>query len=225
MRSSKRDSPWVLPALVAGLAAAAAWRWLSAQPVSSSELDLSSILPVLAPVAALGLSLLLARVLATRRTLRSRSSLVVVPADQFDPSAEQVMRFASQLTRTRRSVRGWLDPAASAIRVRLESDTDGQLAYLLELPSRSLPLLRSALRTYEGLELRDPAGVVPDSSSPAAGSAVRAELVLARPSVEPLARPELDPDPLLPLASALAELKCERGEHASVCVDLLPVGG
>ncbi|MGB7686824.1 MAG: hypothetical protein WBL45_13705, partial [Solirubrobacterales bacterium] len=47
--------------------------------------------------------------------------------------------------------------------------------------------------------------------------------VLARPSVEPLARLAPKPDPLQPLAAAVGRLYS--GEDASVCVDLLPASG
>ena len=48
---------------------------------------------------------------------------------------------------------------------------------------------------------------------------VRTELVLARPSVEPLARLAPKPDPLQPFAAAIGRLQ-PAGETASVCVDL-----
>lgn len=53
---------------------------------------------------------------------------------------------------------------------------------------------------------------------------LRTELVLDRPSVEPLARLALKPDPLQPFAAAIGRLRSE-GEAASVCVDLLPTSG
>ncbi|HXE45398.1 MAG TPA: hypothetical protein VN635_09370 [Conexibacter sp.] len=52
---------------------------------------------------------------------------------------------------------------------------------------------------------------------------VRAELVLARPSVEPLHPAGLDPDPLAGFARALASLHPEHGDDGRVCVDLLPL--
>lgn len=214
----------VLLALLTAVAGVAAWRWLSAQNIEPGSL-LPSVAPLLAALGVLGLALALARWLVTRRTLRSRSSVAVVPADEFDPSPEALIRFASQLTRTRRSVRGWLDPGASSVRVRLAPDPDGRLVYLLEVPARSQPLLRSALRSYEGLELRDASEVLPEQMAGSPRSIARAELVLARPSVEPLARLALDPDPLQPFASALGALEPARGERACACIDLLPVAG
>lgn len=50
----------------------------------------------------------------------------------------------------------------------------------------------------------------------------RAELVLARQSVEPLARRQLEPDPLQPFASALNPLQPADGDRVQVYIDLLP---
>jgi hypothetical protein len=70
---------------------------------------------VLLPVVALGLSVvwlivLVARHVATRRSLASRVRLVVLAPDSFDPSLETVLRCAAHLSRVRRLVGNWLDP-------------------------------------------------------------------------------------------------------------------
>jgi hypothetical protein len=54
---------------------------------------------------------------------------------------------------------------------------------------------------------------------------LRTELRLAHPSIEPLARPASDPDPLQAFAAAVATLRPDRGEEATVCLDLLPATG
>lgn len=121
--------------------------------------------------------LVVLRAVATRRVLRLRVSVVVVPADEFDASPDAVLRFAAQLARVRRSVRGWLDRRASAVRVRLQAGREGRLVYVLEVPARAEPLLRSALRSCEGLELRDTAETLDDPPPSAAGAVVvRADL-------------------------------------------------
>ena len=197
-----------------------------------ARLDLSVIastahssLPFLIATAAAALALLVARSVATRRALRARVGLAVVPADEFDPPLEAVVRFAAPLARVRRRARGWLTRRASAVRVRLETDPDGRLAYLLEVPGHAEPLVRAALRSYDGVELRDPDAIVPADPAAERRKRARAELVLARPSVEPLARLEIDPDPLGPFAAAARTLCAGDGEHFSVCVDLLPASG
>jgi hypothetical protein len=216
----KGENPALLLALAVTVSAVVAHRLLG-----DLSLDLS-LLTAAAPwlfasVAVLVIALI-ARAVATRRTLRSRARLVVVPADEFDPSPEAVVRFAAQLSRVRRRVRGWLDRRASAVRIRIETDADGRLAYLLEVPQHGAGVVRSALRSYEGIELRDPDTVAATRAGDA--STARAELVLARPSVEPLARLGLDPDPLGPFASALRSLR-PGGDRATVCLDLLPMSG
>ncbi|MBA3263650.1 MAG: hypothetical protein H0T69_14495, partial [Thermoleophilaceae bacterium] len=126
---------------------------------SLSELNLPDLQLAVAPggaVVCMAVTLLAARFVVTRRTLRSRVGLAVVPADEFDPSPEAVLRFAAQLQRTRRRVRGWLDKRASAVRITLTNDHAGRLAYLIEAPAQAQETLRAALRAFDGLELRDP---------------------------------------------------------------------
>lgn len=221
-RSRDKSDPTLMLAILAVLIGLAAWQSIS----NASPGLISSLAVPLAPVAlgavALTSALATQRSISTRRTLRSRSALVVVPADEFEASVEQVIRFASQLSQADRGVRGWLDRRASAIRFRLERDGQGRLVFLIEAPSRTLDLLRTALHGYVGVELREPGDVLDEQ--PAAGwFTIRTELELARPSVEPLARLDLDPDPLQPFAATLAESgTCDQ---VSVCVDLLPATG
>jgi hypothetical protein len=89
----------------------------------------SSVRPIVATLAGalvvFALSILVARAVCTRRGLRNRSTVLLLPAPSFDPSEEAVLRFASGLARTRRVVRGLLDAPASAVRVRLDADPKG----------------------------------------------------------------------------------------------------
>ncbi len=164
----------------------------------------------------------LLRIRCTRNTLRDRIAVAIVPADEFDPDPEAVLRSAAELSRLDRRVRGWLDRPASAIRIRLEPDDRGQLVYLIEAPRRSRELVRTAFASLEGVELRD-AETVRASVPPCASAKVlRAELVLAKASVEPLARLGLDPDPLQGVAAAMQSLRPAEGEGVAVCLDLLP---
>lgn len=165
----------------------------------------------------------LLRVRCTRAALRQRVAFVAVPADEYDPDPEAVLRFAAQLARLDRSVRGWASRPASAIRFRLEPDAAGNLAYLIEGPPRSRELIRSAVRTFDGVELRDVESVRGSTSPPPDAAAVlRAELVQARPSVEPLSALTLDPDPLQAVAAAMRTVRASDGESVTICVDLLP---
>jgi hypothetical protein len=178
--------------------------------------------PGLAAAVVVGAAALALRVVLVRRTLRSRVRVELLPSEGFDPQVEAVVRFASQLARTRRMVLGWLDRPASAVRLQLATGTDGLVHYTAEVPRRALPALQAALGAYDQLEVR---AVEPDPGEAVRGSevaVVRVELVLARSSALPLAEVGLEPDPLQSFAVALSRTKHERGEHAVVAVDVMP---
>jgi hypothetical protein len=175
---------------------------------------------VLGAVVVLTAVLVGARVVVTRRSLRSRMRLVVLAPDSFDPSLDAILRCASQLSRVRRLVGGWLDPRARAVRVLLDTDPDGRMRYSLSVPERALPALRSALGVFDRVQAHV---IEPEPEpDPRMVSVVRAELRLARPSHEPLADVPLIPDPLQPFARVLSRLDRPHGEHAEIAVDLLP---
>jgi hypothetical protein len=165
-------------------------------------------------------AVLVARLVVTRRSLDHRVAILAIPADSFDPSPESVVRFASGLSRSRRALRGLLDAPASAVRLRLDADPAGKLRYCVEVPERARGALRAAMSAYQGVELR----AAPEApAKPPAGEVVRAELVLARASSEPLRAAGLDPDPLSGFARAIDALDPAGGDGATICVDLLPV--
>jgi hypothetical protein len=165
-------------------------------------------------------AVLVARLVVTRRALDHRVAVLAVPADSFDPSPESVVRFASGLSRSRRALRGLLDAPASAVRLRLDADPAGKLRYAVEVPERARGALRAAMSAYQGVELRAAPEAPPE---PETGEVVRAELVLARASSEPLRAAGLDPDPLSGFARAIDALDPAGGDGATICVDLLPI--
>jgi hypothetical protein len=221
------DDPRPLLALLACIAGYPTLRFLSRlEPGRLSDLALrTSTLAIALGATVIATALARHRQLSTGRTLISRRALAVVPADEFDAAPELVGAFAAQLARSGRRIGGFWDRRASALRVRILNDDEGRLVYLLDVPERDLPTLRAALRGYRGVELRDPAEVLPAEDDVADEAVLRTELVLAQPVVEPLARLPLDPDPLSPFVAAVAGLDARRGEHAEVCLDLLPIGG
>lgn len=218
--SERRDATALLlvaGAVLAGLLVAQAGRWLDAL----SELARSPLVPVLAGVVVSGLvALLLVRAVATRRALRRRIRLVLVPADSFDPDHEAVLRFAAGLGRVRR-MRDVLRARASAVRVRLDTDPAGLLRYAVELPEHARASLRSAAAAYGAVELHQADEEHSAATDRPTTETARAELVLARPSTEPLRAAGLDPDPIAGFARALGTLR--RDEKAEVYVDLLPI--
>jgi hypothetical protein len=177
-----------------------------------------ALLPVPLPLLT-AVTLVACRVAASRRTLASRTRLVVLAPDSFDPSLDAVLRFASQLSRVRRMVGGWLDPRAQAVRVLLDCDEEGRMRYSLVVPERALPAVRSALGAFDRVQAQVPA---PEAPPRRALEVVRAELRLSRPSSEPLAHLPLNPDPIQTFAAVIARLRRSQGEEAQVAVDLLP---
>ncbi|HET7177374.1 MAG TPA: hypothetical protein VFI63_01665 [Solirubrobacterales bacterium] len=227
--NSDRSDPRLMLTIFALACIYALWRFVSSIRVDQLLAAAGSLAPFALGAFAIASALATHRFLATRRTLRSRRAVAVVPADEFDPEPDAVLRFAAQLAACERSVGGWVDRRASAIRVKLASDAEGRLVYLLEVPERAGEALRTALHAFEGIELRPAGGVLSaavaeDGKEKEKPSVLRTELVLARPSVEPLARPAPKPDPLQPFAAAIGALR-SGGEGASVCVDLLPASG
>jgi hypothetical protein len=118
---------------------------------------------------------LAARLVLVRRTLRTRVRVELVPSEAFDPKLEAVVRFASQLARTRRMGARLARSPASGVRLQLAVSPDGLMRYSAEVPARALSALQTALGAYDQLDLREPEAV-PDET---AGAVVRVELVLA----------------------------------------------
>jgi hypothetical protein len=218
--SNRRDAvPLTLlaAAVAIGLVASSATRW------GQSLLELAGHPAAVSLAGALlsfACAVLVARLVVTRRALDHRVAMLAVPADSFDPSPESIVRFASGLSRSRRAIRGLLDGPASAVRLRLDSDPDGQLRYGVEVPEHARGALRAAVAAYQGVELRPAPTTIEEGEGV---EVARAELVLARASSEPLRAAGLDPDPLSGLARAIDALDPAGGDAATVCVDLLPV--
>jgi hypothetical protein len=66
----------------------------------------------------------------------------LLPTDSFDPSVEEVLRFAGVLGRVHRVSRSIGGMEARSVRIRLGS-VDGLLAYSVEGPARTTSLLRN----------------------------------------------------------------------------------
>jgi hypothetical protein len=232
--NSNRSDPRPMLAIFAVAVLVALWRLISSIDPGQLLASILSLAPLALGAVAIASALATHRFFATRRTLGSRRAVAIVPADEFDAEPDAVLRFAAQLAATERRVGGWVDRRASAIRIWLAADSERRLVYLIEVPERAGEALRTALRSFEGVEERPVdevlgggEGVEPESTAEAEKTeptVLRTELVLARPSVEPLARLSPKPDPLQPFAAALGRLHA-KGEDASVCVDLLPASG
>lgn len=231
-RSPRTEDPRPIIALAAAILGLALWHLISHLHLDlrSHHLlvaHLGSLLPIVLGATAIASALATQRLIATRRTLASRRALAIVPADGFDPQPESVAACATTLAAGSRRTGAWFDRPASSVRVRLTNDAQGRLVYLVELPGRDVSRLRSALHAYRGVELRnaDEVLAVTGRKVETRSRTVRAEMVLAGPSHEPLARSPVAPDPLTSFAAALAGVRREHGVEAEVCVDLLPAVG
>lgn len=94
------------------------------------------------------------RFVVTRRTLSSRVSLCVLPTETFEPSDQSVRFFSRQLPGVPRLVRGWMDPRAGAVRVRMAAAGQGRMMYSWEAPARSRSALQAAAGAYDEIEVR-----------------------------------------------------------------------
>lgn len=94
------------------------------------------------------------RFVVTKKTLSSRVSLCVLPTETFDPSDQALKFFSRQLPGVPRLVRGWMDPRAGAVRVRLAAAGQGRMMYSWEAPARSRSALQAAAGAYDEIELR-----------------------------------------------------------------------
>lgn len=107
MKGLGPHDPRPILVIFAGILLVAAWRALS-------SITLAGVLALAEPLAPLALgalaiasALAMQRLLSTNRTLRDRRSVAVVPADEFDPGSDEVLRFAAELGATERRVLGW----------------------------------------------------------------------------------------------------------------------
>jgi hypothetical protein len=229
MAKRDRSDPALMLAIVAGAILLAVGKALSNIQIDRLLARPSMVAPIALSATMIATALASQRLRKTRAALDSRVSIAVVPADEFKPSIDSVLRLAAQLSRIDRSIGGWFDRRGSALGVSLSSDADGRLAYIVSVPGRARELLRSAFLGYEGVELRDSEAVFADDANARSDDSdetvLRTELVLAKPSIEPLARLSLDPDPLQAFAVALRSLRPGDGDDASVHFDLLPASG
>ena len=117
------------------------------------------------------------RFVVTKRTLSSRLSFHVLPTETFDPGPQAVVFFGRQLPGVPRLVRGWMDPRAGAVRVRLSAAGQGRMLYSWEAPARSRAALQSAAGAYDEIELRpaDTFTVGGGGEAPATGAATDGE--------------------------------------------------
>lgn len=90
----------------------------------------------------------------TTKDLAQRVRMVALPTESFDPEAEEVLRLATQLARTRRAVHRWAPRRGDAVRLRLVATEGGRVLQFVEGPRRAESVLR--LGGYAEVELLPP---------------------------------------------------------------------
>jgi hypothetical protein len=120
------------------------------------SVHLGPLVAALAVVVLVAALLIWLRVRHTRRTLASHVRLVVLAAEDFDPTEDAVVRAAAQFSRVRRTVLGWLDTRASGVRLRLDSGSGGQMVYQVGVARRGRSVVRIAFTSLGHLEVRNP---------------------------------------------------------------------
>ncbi|MCC7078875.1 MAG: hypothetical protein IT198_17300 [Acidimicrobiia bacterium] len=94
---------------------------------------------------------MVASIVLTRRALARRVTYVVVPAEDFAPTGDELRSHAAELMRARRRTGSILTRRASAIRISLASEPGGYLTYWRSGPRWADPILR--IPGYAGVEL------------------------------------------------------------------------
>jgi hypothetical protein len=111
--------------------------------------------------AAIAIAVFLIRRHRTKALLASRVTYTLLPTLSFDPSKEDVDRFALQLTRTRPAESHFRPRRGSAVRIRLTTDDTARLVYQLSGPRHADSVLRHP--TYAQVEtLAETQAVAPE---------------------------------------------------------------
>lgn len=104
--------------------------------------------------AVLGIAVLLTRRLLIRRALAHRVEYDWLPTTSFDPSTEDVSRFAAQLTRTRPAESRLRPRRGASVRLSMRTDPSGRLLLRIGGPVNAGSVLRH--QSYPQVELREP---------------------------------------------------------------------
>jgi hypothetical protein len=90
----------------------------------------------------------------SRKALANRVVFVALPTESFDPSPEEIVRFAGLLLRCRRGTRGFSSRRTDSVRLRLSSLPGGRLIQSVEGPRRAESVLR--MGGFAEVDLRSP---------------------------------------------------------------------
>lgn len=108
----------------------------------------------IAVMATLVVGVAVLRRVQARRALATRVVFAALPTESFDPSPEEIVRFAFLLLRCRRSARGFSSRRTDSVRLKLSSLPGGRMIQSLEGPRRAESVLR--MGGYAEVDLRLP---------------------------------------------------------------------
>ncbi|MFF4699914.1 ATP/GTP-binding protein [Streptomyces chattanoogensis] len=149
------------------------------------------------------------------RASRKRVAFRLTPSRTFDPDAEQIWRYASLLTRAAMTGKWWVPLRSKSARLRMTADGHRPLDFCVEAPAAAAHLLASS--PYKGVKVTR---ISPARSGRKALHTVRAEFVVRGSPSRNLREVPLQPDPLQPLADALATVRADLGDRAEICLDV-----
>ena len=133
--------------------AAAGWLWAPTALQIPAEGAVTRIAVAIATaILALTIAVVVIRRLLARRALARRVTYNLLPTTSFDPTPEDVERFAFQLARTRPAESRWRPRRTASVRIRLFTDGDARLTYQLSGPVHADSVLRH--QGYAQVELR-----------------------------------------------------------------------
>jgi hypothetical protein len=114
-------------------------------------LELSAVV-LIATTAAVMIAVSMIRHRKTTATLQDRAAYDLLPTNTFDPTPEDIHRFARIVQRTRLAASGWTPRHAAAVRIRMHTVEHGRLAYRVEGSRRAAAALGQ--QAFAGVELR-----------------------------------------------------------------------
>ncbi|MBR7828755.1 hypothetical protein KDK95_20775 [Actinospica sp. MGRD01-02] len=114
-------------------------------------IELSAV-ALLATTAAVIIAVRVIRHCKTTAALQDRGAFDLLPTNSFDPTPEDIHRFARLVQRTRLAAPGSTPRRAAAVRIRLHTVEHGRLAYRVEGSRRAAAVLGQ--QTFAGVELR-----------------------------------------------------------------------
>ena len=111
------------------------------------------------------------------QALRNRVSFDLLPTTGFDPSAEEILRFARQLQRVRLAAAGMTPRRATSVRISIYTGEQGRMTYRIEGAKRTASALSQ--QAYPHVELRavnpapDPEAASAEPTAPRAATAAK----------------------------------------------------